>query len=274
MNGTTTLTVTAAALTSIAVTPTSASIIAGGTQPFTATGTYTDGSTQDLTNSVAWSSSNTGVATINNTGLATAQGSGMTTIGATSGSVHGGVMLNVNAAAVSTVSASWGTAGSASLDTAIDGIRLLPAGRNTDLPWLGINRISITLNSSVSLASGDVTVTSAIGIKYNPVTISGSGGHFVITLAQPINAADRVTITIGNSQIATYTRRLDVLPGDVNDDGVVAMQDALIVRNQYLGFAPVTIPTLFLDVNGDGVIDVNDYNTARRLIGSKLPSSI
>ena len=93
----------------------------------------------------------------------------------------------------------------------------------------------------------------------------------MITLAQPINTADRVTFTITSSTIATYTRRLDVLPGDVNDDGVVTMQDALIVRNEYLGFAAVTIPVIFLDVNGDGVVDVNDYNSVRRLIGTKLP---
>ena len=96
----------------------------------------------------------------------------------------------------------------------------------------------------------------------------------MITLAQPISKADRLTITISNSQIATYTRRLDVLPGDVNDDGVVTMQDALVIRNEYLGFGVVNVPVIFLDVNGDGVIDANDYNVARRLIGSKLPPLI
>ena len=34
-----------------------------------------------------------------------------------------------------------------------------------------------------------------------------------------------MTITIGNPLIALFTRRLDVLPGDVNDDGVVNVQD-------------------------------------------------
>ena len=96
----------------------------------------------------------------------------------------------------------------------------------------------------------------------------------MITLARPISKADRVTLTIGNSQIATYTRRLDVLPGDVNDDGVVAMQDALLIRNQYLGFAPVAIPTLFLDVNGDGAIDLSDFKLVRVRVGSKLPALI
>ena len=60
--GSTTLTVTAAVLSSIAVTPPNPSISDGTTQQFTATGTYTDGSTQNLTNSVTWLSSNTSVA--------------------------------------------------------------------------------------------------------------------------------------------------------------------------------------------------------------------
>ena len=40
------------------------------------------------------------------------------------------------------------------------------------------------------------------GINYGPVTLSGSGTSYTITLAQPINEADRVTITIGNALIA------------------------------------------------------------------------
>jgi hypothetical protein len=270
----TSLTVTAAELTSIAVTPSNPSITAGITQQLTATGTYTDGSTQDLTSTVGWTSSNTAVATVDGAGLATALTTGSATITAASGGVSGSTSLTVNPATVSSVSVAWGTAGSAPLVTASDEIRLLPAGRNTDLPWLGINRIGISLNGSVSLASGDVAVTSAIGASYGPVTVSGSAGKYLITLAQPISRADRVTITISNTQIATYTKRLDALPGDVNDDGVVTMQDALVIRNEYLGFGVVTIPALFLDVNGDGVIDVNDYNTTRRLIGSKLPPLI
>src|SRR5207244_524598 len=66
------LTVTAPTLVSIAVTPNSPSIAKGLTQAFLATGTYTDSSTQDLTNSATWNSSNGPVASINVSGMATA----------------------------------------------------------------------------------------------------------------------------------------------------------------------------------------------------------
>src|SRR5205085_12362430 len=70
-SGTAQLTVTAATLVSIAVTPGNPSIAKGLTQAFIATGTYTDSSTLNITTSVNWTSSNTGIATIGlNTGVA------------------------------------------------------------------------------------------------------------------------------------------------------------------------------------------------------------
>ena len=109
MSGTTTLTVTAAVVTSIAVTPTNPSIVEGTTQQFTATGTFTDGTTgEHLTTSVTWTSSNLAVATINASGVATGLGAGSSTITATSGSVSGVTTLTVTATTVSAASVSWG----------------------------------------------------------------------------------------------------------------------------------------------------------------------
>ena len=89
------LTVNAAAsLTSIAVTPASSSVVVGSTQQFTATGTYSDNSTQPLT-SATWSSSASAVATISSTGLATAMEMGTTTISATLTGISGSAPLTV-----------------------------------------------------------------------------------------------------------------------------------------------------------------------------------
>jgi hypothetical protein len=75
----------------------------GYNQQFIATGTFSDNSTQDITTSVTWSSSNTSVATISNTagsnGLAAAVGSGSATITATSGSIFGSTTVIVTAIA-------------------------------------------------------------------------------------------------------------------------------------------------------------------------------
>ncbi|MHB8482751.1 MAG: Ig-like domain-containing protein [Nitrospiria bacterium] len=61
-----TLTVTAAVAESIAVTPANQSIALGKTQQYTATGTFTDHTTQDITSLVIWSSSNAGTGTVSN----------------------------------------------------------------------------------------------------------------------------------------------------------------------------------------------------------------
>jgi len=80
-----------AQLTSIAVTPTTATIpSAGQTAQFTATGTYTNAKNnknyqENLTTQVVWTSSNTAVATINSSGLCTAVSMGTATITATGG---------------------------------------------------------------------------------------------------------------------------------------------------------------------------------------------
>jgi uncharacterized protein YjdB len=92
--GSATVTVTAALLTSIAVTPADQTIPNGSTIQLTATGTFSDGSTQDLTNSVSlsWTSSPGTIATVANTvnpGLVTAIGEGTATITATQAGVSG-----------------------------------------------------------------------------------------------------------------------------------------------------------------------------------------
>lgn len=96
VNGTASLTVTGATLVSLAVTPANASMAVGTTRQFTATGTFSDSSTQDLTTSVVWSSSNPAVATIASSGSATSVASGSTTISATYGAVSGSTGLTVS----------------------------------------------------------------------------------------------------------------------------------------------------------------------------------
>ena len=65
--------VTNATLLSIIVVPSTAHVVGGSTQQFTATGTYSDHSTGNLTQSVTWTTSNPSVLTINANGLATTQ---------------------------------------------------------------------------------------------------------------------------------------------------------------------------------------------------------
>jgi TolB protein len=85
-------------LINIVVAPANSSIGIGATQQFTATGTYSLGTTKDITSSVTWTSSNTGVATISGAGLATSKAAGSTTIEATSKGISGSATLTVTPA--------------------------------------------------------------------------------------------------------------------------------------------------------------------------------
>jgi type IV pilus assembly protein PilY1 len=103
ISGDTMLTVTpyvppvAPTLTSLVVTPATASIYVGGTQQFTATAYYSDNSSQNVTSSATWISSSPGIATVSAGGLATGGAVGTTTITATYGGAQGSGNLNVNA---------------------------------------------------------------------------------------------------------------------------------------------------------------------------------
>lgn len=86
---------TAITLKTIRVSPASASVAAGNTQQFTATGSYSDGSTKDITSTALWTNSYPAVATVAPGGLATGLSSGTATITVTVGTVQGSASLTV-----------------------------------------------------------------------------------------------------------------------------------------------------------------------------------
>ncbi len=93
-------------LVSLAVTPTQASVAAGLTQQFDATAKYSDGSTEDVTDQVAWTSSDTTAATISNVGLAKAVAPGSTTITAALDGMSLSTTLNVTQATLTSIALS------------------------------------------------------------------------------------------------------------------------------------------------------------------------
>jgi uncharacterized protein YjdB len=94
--GTSTLTVTSATLTAIAITPANPNIALGSRQSFSAKGTFSDGSKENLGSQVTWSSSGITVAIINSNGSALTTGTGTTTIEATLGGVSTTTTLTVH----------------------------------------------------------------------------------------------------------------------------------------------------------------------------------
>ena len=87
-------------LTSIQINPSTTARRLGGSQQYTATGTFKDGTFQDVTTSVTWSSSQPSAVFINNqngrNGFATGIGAGTSTITASEGNVQATATLTVS----------------------------------------------------------------------------------------------------------------------------------------------------------------------------------
>lgn len=183
------------ALVSIAITPASITIAPKTTQQFAATGTFSDGSKQDLTASVSWSSSNTATATIGSSagtnGLALAVAAGNTTITATSNSISGTAALTVSAATATSISVSplnstvlFGQA----LQFAAKAV--FSDGSNQD-----VTNVATWSSSATSIAS--ITVSGlATGKNVGTTTISAAFETVNASTSLSVNAANLQSISI------------------------------------------------------------------------------
>ena len=95
VTGSTSVTIGPPALVSITISPTQSSLPLGESEQLTATGNFSDGTLQNLTQSATWSSSQSAIASVSPAGAAAANGVGTATITATSGSVTGSASLTV-----------------------------------------------------------------------------------------------------------------------------------------------------------------------------------
>jgi len=213
LTGSTTLTVGPATLVAIAVTPANPSIAMGTTQQFTATGTYSDSSTQNLTNSVSWSSSDTSVATITSGGLATAVKQGSTTISA-SGEVTGSTTLAVGPATLVSVAVTPAnpsipkgtTQPFSATGTYSDGSTL---DLTSSATWVSSNTAVATISSG-GLASGVAQGTSQVSASSGGLTGSTT---LTVRPATPVSIA----ITPSNPSIAKGTTQQFTATGTDSD---------------------------------------------------------
>ena len=206
--------VTSAVLTSIKVSTTGAPFTApAGQVQYMATGTYSDGSTQNLTTAVTWISSNPAVATITQNGLATGQGAGSTTITATQDSVVGTTELAVTASKL--VSVSVTSPNSSSKLASQTSVQLKATGTFEDgttqdltdsATWTSSDATVATVSSTNGVVRGVAPGTATIRAVFGSVP----AGTINLTVTNATLAALAVTpssvsITLGKSQQFTAT---------------------------------------------------------------------
>jgi hypothetical protein len=187
ITGSVTLTVIAPVLMAIQVTPAAASIAKGKTQQYTATGTYSDGTTQNLSAQAAWTSSNTAVAKITTPGgLATALAVGSTTIAATVTAISGSVTLTVTAPTLTAIQVSPATA-SVSKGT---NVQYAATGTYSDGTTQTITTqvVWTTSNSSVAkiTSPGGLATTVGMGTATITATLAGVKASAVVTVTAPL----------------------------------------------------------------------------------------
>jgi trimeric autotransporter adhesin len=190
ISGTANLGVTSAAATSLAIAPTNASLPLDVSQQFTATATFSDGTSQDVTDVVSWSSQNSSIATITVSGLATAKSIGTTNIAATFESTSASTSLTVDASDLKSISIELAK-GSIAQGTIVTYI----ARGTFD------NGSTHNLTSQVTWSSSDTSIAKLVlvgeaeGIAPGAVTITATLG----------SVSDSVPLTVTNATIRSIT---------------------------------------------------------------------
>ena len=151
------------------------------------------------------------------------------------------------------------------------------------MPWDNLNQIRIVFSDDVNVAEGSLVVT---GLSGTPLAFSGftydRTTHTAIwTLASPLGA-DRIKVDLAatglnavtdlagnvldgdwNSGASSYPSgdgseggdfvfAFNVLPADVNGDGIVNSQDIALTSSDWLKSAQAA------DLNADGIVNVQD----------------
>ncbi len=205
---------TTASLSSIMVTPGAASIQAGSAQQFSAMGTYSDGSSKDITATVQWSSSNASVASVSSSGMANGAASGQTTVIAKSGTVQGTASLTVSSSGGGGGGGSSPTLISVTVSAAASSIPVNTAqqftatgsydnGSSADITALVTWNSSLPTSATIS-PTGSATAVAA-GTTTISATLSGITGSMIFTVTAPaltgiLISPDDLTLGIGINQ--------------------------------------------------------------------------
>jgi uncharacterized protein YjdB len=227
VSGSTLLTVGAAALSSITVTPATANVGVGFKQQFVATGMYSDGTSSNVTSTVVWSSSMTSVATVSNLsgskGVATVVAMGTTTITATQGTISGTATLNGTNATLSSITVTPANSSFfVNQKKQMHATGMLSDGTTVDLTtqvtWTSSDMTVATIASNAvasAVALGTTTITATKGTvsgstplnvvapTITSITVSPQGVWLVVAQTQAYTASGK--FNDGSTQDVTST---------------------------------------------------------------------
>jgi hypothetical protein len=188
------LTVTAPVVMSLTVAPTSAAIDVGQTAAFQATASLSDGTSQDVTTTVTWTTSDATVATIGlNTGVAEGIGRGKATVTAThsAGPTATAALRVIGAPVITGLSVTIGPVGDALTITGID--------------FVAIQSVTFNGIPAVIRSSTETTITTSVptGATTGPMTVTTAAGSasvaFTVTPPDPSTVAPPLDPTVATN---------------------------------------------------------------------------
>ena len=288
INGIATLTVTPS-LTSISVTPSPVTLVAGTTQQFTATANYSDGSTHNVTATAQWSAANTAVATVNAAGVATAVATGSTAVTATFNGTSGSATLNVKtltSIAVTPGSPTFNTGSTEQFTATATYSDSSTQNVTSTAKWSVGNTAVATINAAglaTGVASGSSSVTAALGsisgtttftvavpssiaVTPNPASFNvGSTQQFTATLTNGSGTTDitaTATWSVVNTAVATVNSAGLATGVAAGSTTITAALNGTSGKASFTVTLPtpqgVNIPTWHVDNNRSGL---NPYET-------------
>jgi len=201
--GTVTLDVTSATIVSMVVAPSTTTIAPQTVQAFTAIGTFSDSTTQNITHDVTWTSNNTGVATISNSsgnvGVATGVATGSSTISASFQSVTGTQTLTVSPVTLSSIAVTSPSAGMAAGSL----LALQAVGTFTDGSTQHLETVFTWSSSDTTIATVSANIVS--GVATGAVTIGCSLGAVSGTANLTVEGLTAITISPASATLAQGT---------------------------------------------------------------------
>jgi uncharacterized protein YjdB len=203
--------VTDAELVSLSLSPVNASIPLGQSQQYSAQGTFTDGSVQDLTSEVTWLSSDEGKALISNTeslkGFAESIALGSVTLTAVLGDIQQGTLLTITNAALSSIQIQPAN-------------QVLAKGTNAQIKALGYytDGSLIDLTSKVIWSSSDSTFIDLLSANNGTVTSLNQGTALISATLEGISGLGNITVTDATLQSISISTAQTTVPSGITQN--------------------------------------------------------